>query len=256
MRNKDGKHAPSRGGKDYVVGTKPVMELLESTPGRVDHVMFRKGRHDKTLDRIIELCRKNKIAFRGADSKELDRAYSGNHQGVVAQVAALEYKDIEQLMDEAYDASLPLLIALDQVQDPGNVGALARTAYAMGAAGLIVCRHHGAYLGTGAVKSSAGAINMLPVAKANNLAQSLKDCAQRGYEIYSTGSGPNSENIFEAKLNTPAVLVLGNEEKGVRPGVEKHCTRLLNIPFRRDFDSLNVAQAGAVIMSMFSLKNP
>ncbi|GAB7024624.1 23S rRNA (guanosine(2251)-2'-O)-methyltransferase RlmB [Salidesulfovibrio brasiliensis] len=256
MRNKDGKRGPSRGGKDYVVGTKPVMELLESSPGRVDHVMFRKGRHDKTLDRIVELCRKNKIAFRGADAKELDRAYSGNHQGVVAQVAALEYVDIEQLMDEAAETELPLLVALDQVQDPGNVGALARTAYAMGAAGLIVCRHHGAYLGTGAVKSSAGAINHLPVAKANNLAQTLKDCAQRGYEIYASGSGQEAEDVFEAKLNTPAVLVLGNEEKGVRPGVQKHCTRTLNIPFRREFDSLNVAQAGAIIMSLFSRRNP
>lgn len=255
MRNNDGNRAPSRGGKDYVVGTKPVLELLEGNPSRVDHVLFKKGRHDKTLDRIITLCRENKIAFRSAQPKELDRAYAGNHQGVVAQVAALEYTDVEELMNEGAAAPLPLIIALDQVQDPGNVGALARTVYAMGGAGIIVCRHHGAYLGAGAVKASAGAINRLPIAKANNLAQTLKDCQQRGYEIYCTRFGQDSENVFDGELRLPAVLVLGNEEKGVRPGVAKQCTKAVHVPFRREFDSLNVAQAGAMLTGFFALKN-
>ncbi|WP_018124441.1 23S rRNA (guanosine(2251)-2'-O)-methyltransferase RlmB [Desulfovibrio oxyclinae] len=255
MRNKSDDRAPSRGGKDFVVGTKPVLELLEANPERVDHVMFKKGRHDKQLDRIVTLCRDNGIAFKSVQTKDLDRAYSGNHQGVAAQVAALEYTPVEQLLETAPDAPLPLIVALDQVQDPGNVGALVRTVYAMGGAGVIVCRHHGAYLGAGAVKASAGALNRLPVAKANNLSRTLVDCRQHGYEIYCTRSGEDSENAFDTKLNLPAVLVLGNEEKGVRPGVAKQCTREIYLPFKRDFDSLNVAQAGAMLVGMFSLRN-
>jgi 23S rRNA (guanosine2251-2'-O)-methyltransferase len=249
MQNSD---REKKDGKIYVVGNKPVKELLLDDPSRVDFVAFRKGRHDKGLEEILELCRKTKVPFRSVAAKDLDFMYPGNHQGVAARCASLSYMPLETMLETAPEAPLPLIIALDQVQDTGNVGVLARTLYALGGAGLIVCQHHGAYLGAGAVRSSAGALNKLPVAKVGNLANALKDCVNYDYTLYCARACSDSQDAYTAELQTPAVLVLGNEEKGIRPGVAKFCHHSLSIPFRREFDSLNVAQAGAILVSEFA----
>ena len=244
-----------RGKKDkktYVVGNKPVRELLRDDPSRVDFVAFRKGRHDGQLDEILELCRTVQVPFKSVSARDLDFMYRGNHQGIAARCAALSYVAVETLLESALDAPLPLIVALDQVQDTGNVGVLARTLYALGGAGLIVCQHHGAYLGSGAVRASAGALNKLAVAKAGNMSNALKDCVNHDYTLYCARACPGALDAYAADLGTPAVLVLGNEEKGVRPGVAKHCHESLQIPFLREFDSLNVAQAGAILVSEFA----
>jgi 23S rRNA (guanosine2251-2'-O)-methyltransferase len=171
---------------------------------------------------------------------------------VAARCAALDYTPLERLLERAPEAPLPLIVALDQVQDTGNVGVLARTVHALGGAGLIVCQHHGAYLGAGAVRSSAGALNKLPVAKVGNLANAMKDCVNYDYTLYCARMTSDSDNVYTAELQTPAVLLLGNEEKGIRPGVSKFAHHSLHIPFQREFDSLNVAQAGAIIVSEFA----
>jgi len=249
MQNRD---RDKKDGKIYVVGNKPVRELLMDDPRKVDFVAFRKGRHDKGLDEIIELCRTRKVPYKSVSAKELDFMYRGNHQGIAARCAALDYTPLEQMLEEAPDAPLPLIVALDQVQDTGNVGVLARTIYALGGAGLIVCQHHGAYLGAGAVRSSAGALNKLPVAKVGNLANAMKDAVNYDYTLYAARMTSGSRNIYTVQLNTPAVLILGNEEKGIRPGVAKFSSHSLHVPFHREFDSLNVAQAGAIIVSEFA----
>ena len=239
-------------GKIYVVGNKPVAELLRDDPSRVDFVAFRKGRRDAQMEEILALCKAADVPFRSASARDLDYMYRGNHQGVAARCAALSYTPLTELLETATSAPLPLIVALDQVQDTGNVGALARTVYAMGGAGLIVCQHHGAYLGAGAVRASAGALTKLPVAKVGNLAAALKDCVNYDYVAYCARKSSQSLNVHSADLHTPAVLVLGNEEKGVRPGVAKHCQHELEIEFLREFDSLNVAQAGGIMVAEFA----
>lgn len=239
-------------GKIYVVGNKPVKELLMDDPSRVDFVAFRQGRPDKSLEEILELCRVKKVPFRSVPAKELDFMYRGNHQGIAARCAALSYTPLEVLLETATEAPLPLIVVLDQVQDTGNVGVLARTLYALGGAGLVVGQHHGAYLGAGAMRSSAGALNKLPVAKVGNIANALKDCVNYDYTVYCARACTGAHDIYKAELQTPAVLVLGNEEKGIRPGVAKYCHDSLQIPLLRDFDSLNVAQAGAIIIAEFA----
>lgn len=239
-------------GKIYVVGNKPVKELLLDTPSRVDFVALKKGRRDKQAEEIIELCRTQKVPFKSVSDTDLGRMYRGNHQGVAARCAALEYTPFHTLLETAAEATLPLIVILDQVQDTGNVGVLARTIYALGGAGLVVCQHHGAYLGAGAVRSSAGALNKLPVAKVGNLANAMKDCVNYDYTVYLARMAAGSLNAYTAELETPAVLVLGNEEKGIRPGVAKYGHHSLHVPFLREFDSLNVAQAGAILVSEFA----
>lgn len=235
-----------------LVGRHPVEEILRDSPGRVLNVLVVRGQKGGPTDRILDACRAAGVRFKLADKAELDRIYKGPHQGVVAMLAPMENVTPDDLAAAMKTAPLPLIVALDQVQDPHNVGALARTLLALGGAGLILPKHGAARLGPGALKSSAGALSRLPVARVTNLAQTLDALAMLGMEIYCAATGPSATSCYEARLVLPAVLVLGNEEQGIRPGVAKRCGSRLTIPMPGGFDSLNVAQAGAILISHFA----
>ena len=238
-------------------GVKPVLELLQNDPGRVDAVFLRKGRHGSEMDAIVDACRAGGVRFSLLDPPSFARVYSGNSQGVVARLFEAGFTEPDALLDQVMDAPLPLILVLDQVQDPGNAGALARTLYALGGAGLIVPRHNGVYLGAAASKAAAGALERLPVAKAANLGQAVDAAKKMGFTVYGAAASgrdanaPPVLNAYTAKFRLPALLVLGSEESGIRPGLEKRCDFLVSIPMRRDFDSLNVAQAGGILVSLF-----
>lgn len=237
---------------DLVAGRKPVSELLDNEAGRVDIVLFRKGKGDHNLERIIKKSKSLGVKHRFVDKTELDRSFKGNHQGVVAYTSAVSYLGVGELMQTAKDAPMPLIVALDQVQDPGNVGALVRSMYALGAGGLLMPKHHAASLGPGALKASAGALTRLPVARATNLGQALDRCADEGFMLFAAHTTEQSLPIYEADLRVPAVLVLGSEEKGIRPSIANRCVDAVHLPMAREFDSLNVAQAGAMCVAEFA----
>jgi len=239
-------------------GLKPVLELLTSEPQRIDLVFCKKGLRSPEMQTVQQLCRQHGIRFSLLDGPALDRLCRNTHhrrdgvghQGVIARLAATSFCELNSLLASVSTAPLPLLLALDQVQDPGNVGTLCRTLYALGGAGLIVPRHNSAYLGPAARRAAAGALEKLPVAQVTNLGHALDSAEEAGLTIYGTGSGNNSMNAFQHTIRLPAVLVLGNEERGLRPGVAKRCAAMLRIPLARTFDSLNVAQAGAVLLGL------
>ncbi|MBD5417652.1 MAG: RNA methyltransferase [Desulfovibrio sp.] len=266
MANVTSHHAP-HGAPSYgtdadllLPGMKPVLELLAATPQRVSQVYCRKGLTSPDADEVRRLCRKHGIRCNAVDAGTLDRlcgrprrGHAVAHQGVAARLAATEFTSLGALLQSVPDAPLPLLLALDQVQDPGNVGTLCRTLYALGGAGLLVPSHNSAYLGPAARRTAAGALERLPVAHVTNLAHALDNAEEAGLAVYGTGCGTGDAgcvDAFTTPMELPAVLVLGNEDKGLRPGVAKRCATFLRIPFARDFDSLNVAQAGAILMGL------
>lgn len=253
----------------FLPGLKPVLELLANAPERVDAVFLRKGRHGRDMARIVDLCRAAGVRFTFLEAQPFSRIYEGNSQGVVARLFETGYVEWEDLLEKAVDAPLPLILALDKVQDPGNAGTLARTLYALGGAGIVTPRHNGVYLGAAAAKAAAGALERLPVSKVAGLAQAIDRAKKLGFTIYGASgdapppSGTTRQNcaasvdvlsLPAAKLHLPAVLMLGGEEDGIRAGMLKRCDALLRIPMLRDFDSLNVAQAGAIIISCFARK--
>lgn len=238
--------------KTIIAGRKPVQELLLDAPERIDLLFLQKGRQDKNFERTIQRCKKHGIKYKITDKSELGRIFKGNHQGIIARVAALPYTDYDSMLETLSEAPLPLLLVLDQVQDPGNIGVLSRSLFALGGAGIVTAKHGGAFLGPAAVKASAGALTKLPVARVGNISQALDKALDMGISIYGAGLSEDSSSAYSTEINLPAILVLGNEEKGIRFSVEKRCEKLIHIPFRRDFDSLNVAQAGAMLISEFS----
>jgi 23S rRNA (guanosine2251-2'-O)-methyltransferase len=215
-------------------------------------VFVQRGLHGRDLERVLDLCRERRVRFKLADRAELDRLARGVHQGVAARLAACPSLDLDDLLAAVGDAPVPLILALDQVQDPGNAGALARSLYALGGAGLVLPRDHSVHLGPAAMKASAGALARLPVARVVNLSRALEACVEAGLHVYCARAGEGAADAFAARLVLPAVLVLGNEEKGVRPGVEKRCQGALALPLARGFDSLGVAQAGAMLLALFA----
>lgn len=238
-------------------GIKPVIELLQKDPAKIDTVFLKKGRKDKETSLIIDLCRKSGVRFSLVDDAFLARLWKGRHQGVIARLFETGFTDLPDLLETATSDPLPLILALDQVQDPGNAGTLARTLYALGGSGLMVPRHNGVYLGAAAARVSAGALEKLPVAKVANLAQALDTAIDAGFTVYGAdaaklGDEIGTESAFSFTPRLPAVLVLGSEEGGIRPVIRKRCSAVISIPFAREFDSLNVAQAGGIIISAFA----
>lgn len=235
---------------NLIPGVKAVLEQLARTPELVNMVYIRGGRSGESTEKILGLCREYGVLSRFVKEEALNRMFAGNHQGVIARLSPVPRVELADLIEAAREAPLPLIVALDQVQDAGNAGVLARTIYALGGVGLLLPKHNSVFLGAAAVKASAGALPLLPVARVPNLGRALETLQEEGFTVYSTGD--EGRSVFETTLKLPAVLVLGNEEKGVRPGVEKHAGESLRIPLARDFDSLNVAQAGAIFIAAFA----
>ncbi|MGE4425845.1 MAG: 23S rRNA (guanosine(2251)-2'-O)-methyltransferase RlmB [Solirubrobacteraceae bacterium] len=181
-----------------------------------------------------------------------------DHQGVVLAVTPFRYAELEELLAAAAAApadsegDAPLLLALDEIQDPQNLGALARTAECVGATGLLICRHRAADVTAAAVKASAGAIEHLPVAQVRNLADALGDARDAGVWIYGAAGAANGAAgpvpYDRPDYRGPVVLVMGAEGSGLRPRVASVCDELVALPQRGRIDSLNVSSAAAVLL--------
>ncbi len=235
-------------------GIKPVLELLQSQPERVDTLYFKKGLRHSDLPLMLQICRDTDIRFSEVDTYALDRLCTAQHQGIIARLTATARITTAALWTKAVQAPLPLIVALDQVQDPGNVGTLARTLYALGGGGMLLPKHNSAYLGPAANKSAAGTLEKLPIACATNLGHALDEAEEMGFTIVGTGvqAQGQSLNAFCHLPTLPMVLVLGSEDKGLRPSIAKRCSTLLHIPMQRRFDSLNVAQAGGILLGLLA----
>lgn len=232
--------------ENVILGKNPLLELLRLTPQKVETVFIQEGRQKKIHD-IKDLCKEHKIRYQIVPKVFLDKMGMG-HQGLGARIFTFGFVDAHDLLQAAKNSDLQLILALDQLQDPGNIGALARTLFALGGTGLVLTRHRSASLGPVAVKASAGALNHLPVSRVANLSKYLELAMENGWHIYGTGLDETGQNLYLGKFEQPMILVLGNEEKGLRPGVVKRCKSILFIPLSSGFNSLNVAQAGAMIM--------
>jgi 23S rRNA (guanosine2251-2'-O)-methyltransferase len=241
-----------------LAGRHPVLEALRSRARPIEEVVVEveaKGRHAD----ILALARQGGVRCSRAPRAALTAlAGSGHHQGVVARVAPREYADLDELLAAAgARTEPPLFLALDQVQDPGNVGNLLRTAEALGVHGVLVPRHESAGLTPHVVRAASGALEYLPVARVGNLVQALERLKHEGCWIVgavaegSDGSGKPTavpHAPWAADLRGPLALVLGSEGRGLRPLVTRTCDVLVRIPLAGRVGSLNVAAAGAALL--------
>lgn len=249
-------------GAHYISGIKPVIELIMARPQQIECVFYRATLCPMTARKLHSLCEKKQIPLKLVDEACLDSlCHVGeknhiSHQGVVARIGMPNIKSITDLLHSARYARLPVVVALDQIKDPGNLGTLCRTIHALGGAGIVVPKHNSAFLGPAAQRAAAGALAYLPVAHVTNLAHALDEAEENDFHVYGASSDSkktdriNIVDAFRCMMEFPAVIVLGSEEKGIRPNVAKRCGEFIHIPMSNNFDSINVAQAGAILLAL------
>ena len=226
-----------------IYGINPVTEALRAR--RVTAIRV-SARGDDRLTAIVELAERQGIPVRRAPGHELDRFASGGvHQGVVADVEDARTFSVEDLVIGAQGA--PLLVVLDSIEDPHNVGAILRTVDAAGAAGLVRQSRHAARLDGAAAKASAGAVSHVKVAEVVNIARALEDLKQAG--VWTVGlAGDAPKRYDEVDLTVPTAIVVGAEGAGLRRLVRERCDWLVSIPMTGHVQSLNVSVAAGIAL--------
>ena len=235
-------------------GRHPVLEALRAErPLR--RLLIAKGAHGPVIDEIFERARQAHIPYDLRDKAQLDHLAGPRHQSVVAYAAATTYADFDHVL--AHLSAPALLVFLDQVQDPHNLGAIIRSAHALGAQSVVVPARSAAGLSPAALKAAAGAAQHLPVCRVDNLQKALQKAAACGLFIAGLDAqGP--QPLTDADFAQPCALVIGSEGKGLRRMVQKRCDALLHIPMQREaIGSLNASvAAGIALYEVFRQRQP
>jgi 23S rRNA (guanosine2251-2'-O)-methyltransferase len=241
--------APDLSDPGLVWGKHAVNELLRTNPGQVAQVFLAAG--DRTRSEIEEICRQNRIPLMIVDPKIfLRRTGSPTQQFPAARLKSeYSYIPLEDLLEKtgAVSDPPPILLVLDHIQDPQNLGALVRTAYCAGVNGIIVPRDRSCPVSGTVRKAASGALEHLPICQITNLARTLEILKEKGFWILALdAAGPTS--IYQIDFQVPLAVVIGSEGKGVSPLVLKKSDWLATIPMTGKLTSLNASAAGAVVL--------
>ncbi|HEY1904157.1 MAG TPA: 23S rRNA (guanosine(2251)-2'-O)-methyltransferase RlmB [Terracidiphilus sp.] len=245
---------------EVLYGVHPVEEALKAGRRRIDQVLVARERleqgDNQRMERIMDLCRQAGVRVRQESREQLTLlAKTPAHQGVVALVRAQEFLSIEDLFAPAQSPAIPaarrLLLALDGVEDPQNLGALLRVADGAGVDGVVLTERRSAPLSPIAVKASAGASEHLRIARVVNLVRALEELKRQNLWIIGLDAGPDERGQTDYDrfdFTGDCVIVLGREGAGLHDLVRRTCDHLLRIPMAGGVSSLNVSAAGAVVL--------
>lgn len=231
----------------FIEGRNAVVEALRAGMP-LQRILIAEGtKPDRTLDEIARRADEAGLAVVRAPKRDLDaRSERGAHQGVLAEAARYSYASLDAVLARAEGKERSLIIALDHVIDPGNLGAVVRTAEVVGADGVLVAKRRAAAVTPAAYKASAGALAHVSLAQEANLVRSLEKCKEAGYWI--AGASEHAEqSVWEAPLEGRVVLVMGSEGEGLARLTRETCDFLVSLPQAGKVGSLNVAQATTAI---------
>ncbi len=233
---------------DYLYGRQAILEALRARR-RIDEILIARGMHSHgALSEIITLAKSARIPVHGVDRDDLEKV-AGNHQGIAARVPDYEYAEIEDMLAAArVRGEAPFLLMLDLVQDPQNFGTLLRTAEAVGVHGVIIAERRAVGVTPAVVKSSAGAVHYLRVARVTNLARSLDELKRADVWAIGVENVPEAKEYSRVDFKTGIVLVLGSEGEGLGRLVREKCDFLVRLPLWGRVGSLNVAVAGSILL--------
>ena len=233
--------------KEFTIeGRNAVLEAFRSGK-TIDKLFVLDGCQDGPVKSIIREAKKTDTIINFVDKERLDRLVgTGHHQGVVAQAAAYEYAEVEDILKAAKDkGEAPFIFILDEIEDPHNLGAIIRTANQAGAHGVIIPKRRAVGLTATVAKTSAGAINYTPVAKVTNISKTIEDLKKQG--MWFVCADMDGTTMYDLNLTGPIGLVIGNEGSGVGRLVKEKCDFVASIPMKGDIDSLNASVAAGVL---------
>ena len=226
-----------------VSGFHPVRQVLKERPRSVETLWVLRARRDARAAEIEELARSAGVAVRPVGREELDRLAGRAHNGMAARVAARDYDDVEECLAGA--GGTRTVLFLEQVTDPGNLGAILRTAAAAGVA-VILTERHSAPLGETVSKAAAGALERVKVGRVGNAGQFLMRAKEAGFWVF--GADPSGQNLWESDLSGDVLLCLGSEGEGLRRLTREACDHLVAIPMAPGAGSLNVSVAAGILL--------
>ncbi len=248
-KNKNSKEKPRPEGPplSVIYGALPVLEALRADTRRIDKVLIADGSREHRLSEIIELCRLRSIAWNSVPRESLAGLIDpgANHQGVLAFTAAAGYAKTSEILDSGGD--VPLIVVLDGVEDPRNLGAILRVAECAGVDGVVIPERRAVGLTDTVAKTSAGALEYIKVAKTVNLNRFIEELKSRNVWVIGTSADANTAHT-EWDWTQPSALVLGGEGGGLHRLVAENCDTLVKIPMYGNIDSLNVSVAAGVIL--------
>lgn len=240
----EGKKLP----EDVLIGRNAVIEALRSERG-INKILLAEGDREGSVKEILSLAGERGIVVQSVNRSKLEAVAGGlRHQGVLAYVSPVAYAELEDILKRAEEKEEPpFLLLLDELEDPHNLGALLRTADAAGVHGVLIPKRRSVPLNATVAKTSAGAVEYVPVARIGNISQTLRELKQRG--MWVAGADMDGEQAYyEADLTGPLVLVVGSEGHGMSRLTREHCDFVVRMPMAGRINSLNASVAGSILM--------
>ena len=233
--------------EDMVAGRNAVMEALKGSRS-VNKLMIANGSTEGSIKEIIAVAKEKSVNIQYWDRSKLDSIARGiRHQGVLAQVAPVQYAELEDILQVAKDRNEPpFIVLLDELEDPHNLGAILRTADAAGVHGVLIPKHRSCPLSATVAKTSAGAVEHVPVARVGNLVQTIKKLKQEG--LWVAAADMDGKDYYDTDLTGPLLLIIGSEGQGVGRLVKEQCDFVVRIPMVGKINSLNASVAGSILM--------
>ena len=214
---------------------------------QIEKLYMRKGAEGPLMQELRDLCVRHRIRVQEVPAGKLERLTRGNHQGVVAQIAAIEYVGLTDILERVPEDETPLVVLFDGVTDVRNFGAIARSAECAGAHGLIAPLKNSAPVNAEAMRASAGALATIPVCRVGSVRNTLRQLQQEGFQAVAA-TEKSRILLYDADFRRPTVLVMGAEDRGISKEVLKLCDEQLAIPLIGHIESLNVSAAAAVML--------
>jgi 23S rRNA (guanosine2251-2'-O)-methyltransferase len=231
----------------YIYGVHAVLEAFEAGKD-IDKILLSKTLNDETAKEISEKARALRVPVQRVPVQKIDRITRKNHQGVLAMMAAVTYYQVEDLVPQLFDeGENPFIVVLDGVTDVRNFGAVARTCECAGVSAIVIPDRESVSVNADAVKTSAGALNYLPVCREHNLVKAVRLLRDSGFKIVGT-SDKSQMPYTKGNYTGPVAIVLGAEDKGISPEIMKLCDTQVLIPEFGHINSLNVSVAGGIMI--------
>jgi 23S rRNA (guanosine2251-2'-O)-methyltransferase len=229
-----------------VYGRRPVWEAFRAGKRSLHKLWMVPGTAGGVVEEILQLARQRGVPIEWARREQLDRMIRGNHQGVVAQVSATQFLELEDYLRDLPADAGAVVLGLDEIEDPQNIGAILRNAGFFGVSAVIVPRWRSAPVGDTALRASAGAAEHVPAIRVRNLVQAIDQLKEAGFEVWGAEMG--GETLGQSSPGKRIALILGSEGKGLRRLVREHCDKRVGIPGGGPIDSLNVASTSAIFL--------
>lgn len=232
---------------DVIFGIHAV-EMALKAGDQVKEIWLQKDAQNKRLLQLLDAIEKSPVPLNRVSLQELDRMCDERHQGVVASIHAVQLKSEKELKQQLKSWENPLLLVLDCIEDPRNLGACLRSADAAGVTAVVFAKDKSASITPITHKTAAGAVEHLEIFQVTNLARAIEAIKAAGVWVYGTALDEKSQNIYQTDLTGPIAIVMGNEGKGLRHLVKQSCDHLIHIPMAGEVQSLNVSVATGVTL--------